>query len=343
MFKTAFHLPEQRHSGPLTDSKHLRTYAVVVTILALLSTGFTVGILLWDNPTELFSDGWWLIVGMRRDSLLTIGLVALCHAVATIAFQTAVNNRIITPGIMGFGSLYTLIQTGTVFLFGAAGVNALVGIGPFFAQMAAMMLLATLLYTWLLSGKFSNVHIMLLVGVVLGGTLGSLSNFMQRMLEPSTFDVLTARLFGNISNARTEYLPYTVPIALAVVLIFWMWAPKLNVMALGRTTAQNLGLNHKAELIKILTLVSVLISLATALVGPMMFLGFLCAMLAYQFGDTYSHRLLFPLGALAGYTVLSGSYFILRHVWDAGGAVTVIVELIGGAVFLYFILRKGRL
>ncbi len=343
MFKTAEELPDPRHSGPLTDRKHRRAYVVAVALMVALSVSFTAGILLWNNPTEPFSDGWWLIVGMRRDSLLTICLVALCHAVATIAFQTAVNNRIITPGIMGFGSLYTLIQTGTVFLFGAAGVNALVGVGPFFAQTIAMMLLATLLYTWLLSGKFSNVHIMLLVGVVLGGTLGSLSNFMQRLLEPSTFDVLTARLFGNISNARTEYLPYAIPIALAVAVVFWLWAPRLNVMALGRTTAQNLGLNHNVELIKILALVSVLISLATALVGPMMFLGFLCAMLAYQFGDTYSHRLLFPLGVLAGYTVLSGSYFILRHVWDAGGAVTVIVELIGGVVFLYFILRKGRL
>ncbi|NDK31427.1 iron chelate uptake ABC transporter family permease subunit [Nesterenkonia haasae] len=343
MFKTAEELPDPRHSGPLTDRKHRRAYIVAVALMVALSVSFTAGILLWNNPTEPFSDGWWLIVGMRRDSLLTICLVALCHAVATIAFQTAVNNRIITPGIMGFGSLYTLIQTGTVFLFGAAGVNALVGVGPFFAQTIAMMLLATLLYTWLLSGKFSNVHIMLLVGVVLGGTLGSLSNFMQRLLEPSTFDVLTARLFGNISNARTEYLPYAIPIALAVAVVFWLWAPRLNVMALGRTTAQNLGLNHNVELIKILALVSVLISLATALVGPMMFLGFLCAMLAYQFGDTYSHRLLFPLGVLAGYTVLSGSYFILRHVWDAGGAVTVIVELIGGVVFLYFILRKGRL
>lgn len=333
----------KRHSGPLADRKHIRNYIIMMSILVVLSIGFTIGVLMWNNPTELFSDGWWLIFQMRAQSLLTIAVVALCHAMATIAFQTAVNNRIITPGIMGFGSLYTAIQTGFVYLFGMAGVTMLVGVPQFFMQMAVMMLVATLLYTWLLGGKFSNIHIMLLVGVVLGGTLGSLSNFMQRMLTPSEFDVLTARLFGNISNARSEYLPYAIPIALLVAVIFWFWAPRLNVIALGKNTADNLGLNHKREVIKIMVMVSILISMATALVGPMMFLGFLTAMLAYQFADTYSHRLLFPMGFLFGYAVLTGSYFILRHVWNAAGAVTIIVELIGGLVFLIFILRKGRL
>lgn len=341
MFKTAE--PSARHSRPLTGKKHLRTYILVMSILGVLAIGFTIAIMTYNNPAEFGSRGWWLIVDMRRDSLLTIAVVALCHAMATIAFQTAVNNRIITPGIMGFGSLYTAIQTAMVYLFGGAGVVMLVGIGPFFLQMALMMILATVLYTWLLSGKFSNIHIMLLVGVVIGGTLGSLSNVMQRTLTPSEFDVLTARLFGNISNARAEYLPYAIPMALAVTAFLWFRAHRLNVLALGKTTAQNLGLNYKRELILILALVSMLVSIATALVGPMMFLGFLTAILAYQFADTYSHRLLFPMGFLFGYTVLAGSYFILRHLWDAGGAVTVIVELIGGVVFLIFVLRKGRL
>lgn len=333
----------ERLSGPLAGPKHLRHYVVAMVVLSVLAVAATIGILSWGNPAPPLSDGWWRVVGMRRDALLTMGTVALCHAMATIAFQTAVNNRIITPGIMGFGSLYTAIQTGFVYLFGAAGATMLVGVSQFFLQMAVMMVVATALYTWLLSGRFSNIHIMLLVGVVLGGTLGSLSNFMQRMLTPSEFDVLIARLFGNISNARAEYLPYAIPIAVAVTVVLWFWAPRLNTLALGRTTAMNLGLNHKWEVIKILVLVSILISMATALVGPMMFLGFLSAMLAYQFGDTYSHRLLFPMGFLFGYTVLAGSYFILRHVWNAGGAVTIIVELIGGLVFLIFLLRKGRL
>lgn len=334
---------EDRHSKPIISRSHMRTYVIAMVVLGLASIGFTLGIIFYNNPTEFGSDGWWKIFDMRRGSLLTIAVVALCHSVSTIAFQTAVGNRIITPGIMGFGSLYTAIQTAVVYVFGIAGVSMLIGVPQFFLQMGLMVLLATLLYTWLLSGKFSNIHIMLLVGVVIGGTLGSLSNFMQRMLTPSEFDVLTARLFGNISNAREDYLPYAIPICLIVSTVLFARARRLNVIALGKNAANNLGVNHKVEVIQILALVSVLVAMATALVGPMMFLGFLSAMLTYQLADTYSHRLLFPMGFLIGYSILAGSYFILRHVWDAGGAVTVIVELIGGVFFLIFLLRKGRL
>ncbi len=332
-----------RRSGPITDPKHMRRYILIMGVLIVLALGITFGIMTWNNPAEAGSRPWWLIVEMRRDSLITIAVVALCHSVSTVAFQTAVNNRILTPGIMGFGSLYTVIQTTAVFLLGVGGASALVGVGPFLLQMAAMVVLATILYTWLLGGKFSNIHIMLLVGVVIGGVLGSFSNFMQRMLTPSEFDVLQARLFGNISNARADYLPYAIPIVLAVVALLWVRANTLNVIALGKTAALNLGISYRRELIIIMALVSLLVATATALTGPMMFLGFLAAILAYQFGDTYSHRMLFPLAGLFAYVILAGSYFVLRHIWDAGGAVTIIVELIGGLVFLIVLLRKGRL
>ena len=92
-----------------------------------------------------------------------------------------------------------------------------------------------------------------------------------------------------------------------------------------------------------LLLVSVLMAVSTALVGPMTFLGFLVATLAYQFADTYDHKRIFPIAVLIGYVVLAGSYFIMRHVFYAQGVVSIIIELIGGSVFLIVILRKGRL
>src|SRR5690606_15956946 len=108
-------------------------------------------------------------------------------------FQTVTNNRIITPSIMGFESLYRVVQTGAVFLLGISGVVALQGVPQFLLQVALMVGFSLLLYGWLLSGKYGNLQIMLLVGIVIGGGLGSVSTFMQRLLTPSEFDVLTAR------------------------------------------------------------------------------------------------------------------------------------------------------
>lgn len=333
----------RRHSGAITTRRHGVRYWGVMALLGGLSVFFTAGILGYDNPMPFGSDGYWLIARMRVETVLVIGVVVFCQAMATVSFQTATNNRIITPSIMGFESLYVAIQTGAVFFFGIAGITLVTGLPQFLMQAGAMVLFATILYTWLLSGKFSNIHIMLLVGVVIGGGLGSLSTFMQRVLTPSEFDVLTARLFGNIGNARGEYLPYAIPIALAAAGVLWWRARRLNVVALGRNTADNLGVDHRREVMIILALVSVLMAMSTSLVGPMTFLGFLVATLAYQFADTYSHRMLFPMAMLIGYTVLAGAYFIMRNIFYAQGAVTLIIELIGGVVFLIVLMRKGRL
>lgn len=333
----------RRQSGPFAERRHRNRYLWLVGGLLLLAALTTYGNLAWDNPMPPGSEGFWIIARMRVESVVVMAVVALCQAVATVSFQTATNNRIITPSIMGFESLYTLVQTAAVFFFGVAGVTMVVGLGQFALQAGMMVVFAVLLYSWLLSGKFGNIHIMLLVGVVLGGGLGALSTFMQRVLDPNEFDVLTARLFGNISNAQTEYLPYVIPIALVCAGVLFVRARRMNVLALGADATNNLGLNHKREIMIVLTLVSVLMAMTTSLVGPMTFLGFLVATLAYQFTDTYDHRLILPVAVLIGYTILSGAYFVLRNIFYAEGAVTIIIELVGGLVFLLVILRKGRL
>jgi iron complex transport system permease protein len=87
----------------------------------------------------------------------------------------------------------------------------------------------------------------------------------------------------------------------------------------------------------------VLMATSTALVGPMTFLGFLVATLAYQFADTHDHRLIFPVAVLTAFTILAGAYFVMKNVFYAQGMVSILIELVGGVVFLIVILRKGRL
>jgi iron complex transport system permease protein len=206
-----------------------------------------------------------------------------------------------------------------------------------------MVGLAVVLYGWLLSGRYGNLQIMLLVGIVIGGGLGAIATFMQRLLTPSEFDVLAARLFGNVSNADPSYLPLAVPLVIAASALLWLRSRRLNVLALGPDTARSLGLDHRREQFLVLTLVAVLMATSTALVGPMTFLGFLVATLAYQFADTHDHRLIFPVAVLTAFSILAGAYFVMKNVFYAQGMVSILIEIVGGTVFLIVILRKGRL
>lgn len=312
-------------------------------MLGVLAAAFTFGLLAWANPLPVGSPGFWRIAELRATNLVVIAVVAVCQATATVAFQTATNNRIITPSVMGFESLYVAIQTSAAYFLGVAGIIAIQGVGQFALQVALLVGFALALYGWLLSGRYGNLQIMLLIGIVLGAGLGSVSTFMQRLLTPSEFDVLAARLFGNVANADASYLPLAIPLCVAAAGALWLRSRRLNVLALGRDTCLGLGINHRAEVMWTLFFVSILMAVSTALIGPMIFLGFLVATLAYQFTDSHDHCRIFPVAVLVGYVVLAGAYFVMKHVFYAEGVVSIIIELVGGSVFLFVILRKGRL
>lgn len=333
----------RRHVGAFQSVHARRKYWLILAVIVAIGAGCAFGLLAYGNPMEFGTRGFWLIAKRRGDAVTAMAVVALCQAMATVAFHTVTNNRILTPSIMGFEALFVAINTAVVFFLGTVGLTNSKTVGMFVVEVALMVGLSLLLYTWLLTDDTQNMHAMLLVGVVIGGGLGSLSTFMRRMLTPSEFDVLTARLFGSVNNAETEFYPVALPLMAFAALGLYANSRRLNVIALGRDAAENLGVSHKANAIYTLVLVSVLMAVTTALVGPMTFLGFLVATLTYQFAETYDHRLLFPMAAATAFAVLTSAYFVMQHVFYAQGVVSIIIELVGGSMFLFVILRKGRL
>ena len=292
-----------------------KKYWITLVCVWGLAAALAFAYLAYGNPMEFGTRKFWLIAQRRADALIAMAIVAVCQAMATVSFHTVTNNRILTPSIMGFESLYVAINTATIFFLGASGLNDARTVPTFLMQMGVMVGLSLVLYSWLLTNRKQNMHAMLLVGVVIGGGLGSLSTFMQRMLTPSEFDVLTARLFGSVNNAETEYYPIAIPIVAIATTLLVLNARKLNVISLGADVSTNLGVNHKAHAIYTLVLVSLLMATTTALVGPMTFLGFLVATLAYQFADTYDHRYIFPMAVGLAFLVLIAAYFLMQHVF----------------------------
>lgn len=320
-----------------------RRIGLRLVLLGVITLVGAAGVLAYGIGPAPGSRGFWLIVDMRLVSVATIALVAACQATATVLFHTATSNRILTPSIMGFDALYVVMQTSLVFVFGAQTLARTDGLPKVIIQSLLMIGFATLLYTWLFSGRLGNLHIMLLVGVILGIGFGSLSTFMQRLLTPSEFDILSARLFGNLSNSHPSYLPWGAVVVATVLAVLWRRRYRLDVLALGRETATNLGIDHRREVTLLLVLVAVLVSVSTTMVGPMTFFGFIIATLAYQLAGSSEHRHVLPFAILLGTALLFTAYFVLRHVFYAHGMLSIIIEFAGGLFFLVHILRKGRL
>ncbi len=332
-----------RSSGAFRSRREKRRYQILLAVLIGLGVLAALGLAAYDIPVPVTSSSFIPIVKRRMTAIVAMLIAAVCQSLATVAFQTCTGNRIITPSLLGFDSLYSAIQTGTMFFFGTTAFLEFTGTGPFLLQVAAMILLCLILYGWLLSGRYGNIQLMLLVGIMIGSGLKSLASFMRRLLAPSEYDILQARLFGSVANADAAYFPIAIPlVALAAVLLL-VYSRKLNVLALGRDASTALGLNHQRGTIYVLVLVAVLMSVSTALIGSLTFYGFLVAALAYQAVPSGDHRYIFPMALAIGFLVLTFAYFFMYNVFRAQGVVAIIIELFGGIAFLIVLLRKGSL
>src|SRR5690606_26300700 len=103
----------------------------------------------------------------------------------------------------------------------------------------------------------------------------SLSNFMQRLLDPNAFQVLQDSFFASFSTIDTTLLGVALGVIVVVTLVLWRMGHTFDVLSLGRDTAINLGVEYKRSVVIILVMVSILVSVSTALVGPITFFGLL--------------------------------------------------------------------
>lgn len=334
---------ENRSSSVFRTKKEQKRYWIWLLIFIALGLFASYGLLVFNNPVPIHSPSFVPIVKRRIVALIAMLIAAVCHSLSTVTFQSVTNNRIITPSLLGFEALYSTINTSVIFLFGATALINFKGIGVFIFQVFMMVLLSLVLYGWLLSGKYGNLQLMLLVGIIIGVGLSSVSSFMRRLLAPSEFDLLQSRLFGSVNNAESSYFPIVIPVVILITVLFFLQAKKLNLLSLGKDVSVSLGVNYQLNLIYVLVLVAILMSISTALIGPITFFGFLVATLSYQVTPTYDHKHLFLMAMAIGFLIITSAYFFMYHIFNAQGVVSVIIELFGGMIFLIVVLRKRSL
>ncbi|WP_412036316.1 iron chelate uptake ABC transporter family permease subunit [Bacillus pacificus] len=334
---------ESRSASAFCSKKEARRYWIVLITLIALGLLSSYGLLVYNNPVPIDSPSFIPVVKRRIVAIVAMIIAAVCHSLSTVAFQSITNNKIITPSLLGFESLYSAIHTSTIFFFGASALINFTGIGPFLFQIFVMVLMSLILYGWLLSGKYGNLQLMLLVGIIIGAGLNSMSTFMRKLLAPSEFDLLQAKLFGSVNHADPAYFPIVIPMIIIVAVLIFAHSKNLNVLSLGKDVATSFGVKYQPSVIYTLVLVAILMSISTALIGPLTFYGFLVATLSYQAAATYDHRYIFPMAFAIGFLIMTSAYFLMYHVFNAQGVVSVIIELFGGIIFLTIVLRKRAL
>jgi iron complex transport system permease protein len=318
------------------DAPQRRT-AIVFTVLIPLAV---VSIVLFFVVGA--EGSWGFVLPFRSRRLLALVLVAFAIAVSTVVFQTITENRILTPSILGFDALYVLIQTCLVFGVGSVALSSIPPVLQFAAEVVLMVGLSTLLFRWLFGGARKSLHLLVLVGIVFGVFFRSISSFLQRLIDPNEFVVLQDRLFASFNAVDPELLGISTVLVVVTSVVLWRDRRELDVLMLGRDLAIAVGINHQRLVLRLLVVVAVLVSVSTALVGPITFFGLLVASLAYQITGSHRHAVILPAAVLLGIVALVGGQTILEHVFGLATVLSVIIEFVGGIVFLLLVVRGVR-
>lgn len=288
-------------------------------------------------------NSWEFALHYRSLKVAAILIVACCVAYSTVAFQTLTNNRILTPSIMGFESVYMLVQTLLVFIYGDQTFKVINNLENFLLSIVCMIGFAFLLYVMIYKRGVNNMYLLLLIGLVLGILFNTLSSFMQLLIDPNNFFIVQGKMFASFSNINQNLMGFSVVILVITLLVGFRYSKRLDVMALGRNQAISLGLNYNKNIQLFLVIVAVLVSVSTALVGPVLFLGLLVSNLTYEILKTYRHNIIIPVCCLVTVIVLVGGQFLAERIFELSTPISTIINFLGGVYFLYLLLRRRKI
>lgn len=323
--------------GSAAHRKNRRKLALLVFLVVVAAAAYLFTDVSFANE-RLFRYA----MKIRIPKLIAMLVTAAAIGGASIVFQSVINNTIVTPCLLGMNSLYTLIHTAVVFVAGSGSFLVVNGNISFAVDLVLMGVAATVIYSYLFRKTNHNILYVLLIGTVLTSFFGSIQSTLVRVMDPNEYDSLLASLVASFSNINSKIIVFAVLLLAVLIFALRRELALLDVLTLGRDQAVNLGVDYDRAIRRLLLGVALCIAIATAMVGPISFLGLIIANLSRQLLKTYRHSQLIAGSALFGMIVLAGGQMIVEQVFVYAVPVSVFITVGGGIYFLYLLLGKRR-
>ena len=315
-----------------------RTNVRKLIILAVLVLLAAAAYLTVEVDPKYFS----FAMSLRIPKLIVMLIAAFAIGGASLVFQSVINNTIVTPCLLGMNSLYTLIHTAVVFAAGSGSILASNANISFAVDLAVMGVSATVIYGYLFKKTNYNVLYVLLIGTVLTSFFGSIQSTLTRVMDPNEYDSLLATLVASFSNVNSEIIIFSLVVLAVLIFVLRHDLALLDVLTLGKAQAIDLGVDYDRSVRRLLLGVTLAIAVATAVVGPISFMGLIVANLSRQLLKTYRHSQLILGSVLFGMIILVAGQLIVEHIYSYAIPISVFITVGGGIYFLYLLLTRRR-
>ena len=324
---------------------------IILCSLALLSVVFYIFFWMLTTPYDLFpsdperaermKQAILNILSRKTMQVLAMVVSAILISSTTLVFQTLTNNRILTPSLIGFDAIFISVQTAIVFFFTSSSI---VYINPYlnFAVSSVLMIaISLLMYKMILKNNRNNIIFLLLVGMILSTLSRSLSSFLQTVMDPEEFQSLTIRTEVSIANMNTSIIWLAIPLLIVLIYLMTREFKSYDVMTLGESQAVGLGVSYTKKMNWGLIYIALAMSISTAMIGPISFLGLISVNAAREMLKDYKHFPLFMASSFIGIIFLVfGQGLIVETGYLT--TVTVLISMIGGAYMIYLVLKENK-
>ncbi len=292
-------------------------------------------------------ESWrFIVLESRVPQAITAMLCGAALATSGLMLQTAFNNPLAGPSILGINSGASL---GVAFvMLAGGGTIATAGItmsgflavmlGAFVGAMGVMALI--LFFSTLIK---SNI-MLLITGIMIGYITSSAISLLNFFATAEGVHSYTIWGLGNFSGLSTEQLPYFSSLILLGLALALMLIKPLNALLLGDRYAENLGINIKRTRNMLLIATGILTAAATAFCGPVSFIGLAVPHIARLMLGTSNHNSLLPVTMLTGCAIALLCNLICMLPGESGIIpLNAVTPFLGAPVIIYVIVNQRRI
>lgn len=281
-----------------------------------------------------------VIIGDWRLSRTVVGLVCgVALGAAGVVIGALTRNPIADPGLLGVNAGAALgVVVGLTVSGGAMGVT-----GYTWFAFAGAGAAAVIVYLLSMIGQATASPLRLaLSGVALAAVLSGVTQLLV-FVDESVLDSFRFWRIGSLAARDLADVLPLVPYVLGAALLALALCRALNALSLGDRTAVALGVNLGVVRLLGFLVVTVLCGAATALAGPIAFVGLLVFHIArYLVGSDY--RLLVPLSMVLAPSLLLGADVLGRAFSDGGPVpVGVMTAFVGSPALIALIVWSRRM
>ena len=294
------------------------------------------------GKAEADSPWRYIIMESRLPQALTALLAGAGLAVSGLMLQTAFDNPLAGPSILGITSGASLGVAIVMMAMNGIVTAGTLTIGGYIATILSAAIGSIIIMGLLLlfSNLLKNNLLLLITGIMLGYITTSIISLLNYTTTEQGLQNYTLWGLGNFNGVSWEYMPFfCISMAFGIGIALSLIKP-LNALLLGNQYAENLGVNLKKVRNLLLFSTGLLCAIITAFCGPISFIGLAVPHIARLILHSSNHRSLMPITLLCGATIALLCNLLCTLPNELFIPLNAVTPIIGAPVIIYVICSK---